>query len=92
MHVLFAQAVPKKGLAHENGSQELLDDLQMLGYHEVILRRDGEPAPQSVQEEVEKRREAPAILGYFGGGRSPGQCGSWKSSPSSGYGGGDSGL
>lgn len=59
--MLFAHVVPRKGLAHEHGPQEPLQGLQKLGYHEVILRGDVEPALRSVQEVVKRRREAPMI-------------------------------
>lgn len=65
-HVLLAHVVPRKGLAHKHDSQELLRDLQKLGYHEVILKCDGEPALRSVQEEVKRRREAPAVGQLWG--------------------------
>lgn len=54
--MLFAQ------LAREHGSTEILKDLANLGYHEVVVKRDGEPALRNVQEEVKCLREAPAIL------------------------------
>ena len=58
----FAHVVPKKGMTHEHGAVAMLADLKKLGYHEVILKCDGEPALRSVQEEVKLRREQPTIL------------------------------
>lgn len=52
--VLFANVVPCKGLAHEHGSQELLKCLQKLGFHDVILTCDGEPALPRLQEESQE--------------------------------------
>lgn len=37
MCMLFAYATPRRELAHERVSQELLEDLQKLGHNEVIL-------------------------------------------------------
>lgn len=38
------------------------DDLGKLGYHEVILKCDREPALPNAQEEVQRRREGATIL------------------------------
>ncbi len=40
----------------------LIKDLEKLGYDEVILKSDGEPALRAVQEEVRRRRGRTAIL------------------------------
>lgn len=34
-HILFAHVVPRKGLAHEHGAQELIEGVQKLGYHDA---------------------------------------------------------
>ena len=60
--MIFAHVVPKKGFTHEHGAQEMIKDIKKLGYSEVILKCDGEPALKSVQEEVKRRREDPTIL------------------------------
>lgn len=60
--MLFAHVVPKKGFTHEHGAEEMIKDLKKLGYAEVILKCDGEPALKSVQEEVKRRRPEPTIL------------------------------
>ena len=59
---VFAHVVPRKGMTHEYGAKIMVSDLGRLGYHEIILKCDGEPALRSVQEEVKHRREAPTIL------------------------------
>ena len=43
-------------------SQEMKKDIDKLGYKEIILKSDGEPALKSVQEEVKRRRNDPTIL------------------------------
>ena len=49
--MLFAHVVPRKGLTHEHGAEDMIKDIKKLGYLEVILKCDGEPALKSVQEE-----------------------------------------
>lgn len=66
--MLFANVALKKGVACEHCVQEPPKDLQKLGYHKVILECDGEPALKSVQEEIKRRKEAPAILETSGVG------------------------
>lgn len=68
--MVLAHAVPRKGLAHEHGPTEMLKDLGKLGYHQVVLKYDGEPALRSVQEERQRRHKGPAILGNYGVGDS----------------------
>ena len=58
----FAHVVPKKGLVSNHGAQELLKDIERLGYQEVCLKFDGEPALKAVQEDVQKRREKPTLV------------------------------
>ena len=60
--MLFAHVVPRKGMTHEHGATAMLKDLSTLGYNEVILKCDGEPALKSVQEEVKSRREQQTII------------------------------
>lgn len=50
--MLFAQIAPRKGLAHEYGAQELLQDIRKLGNHEAILKCDGELTLRNTLEEV----------------------------------------
>lgn len=40
--------VLRRGVAHEHGAQELLLELQKLGYHIVMLKCEGGPALKSV--------------------------------------------
>ena len=40
----------------------MIKDIKKLGYSEVILKCDGEPALKSVQEEVKRRRTESTIL------------------------------
>ena len=60
--MVFAHVVPRKGFTHEHGAEEMVKDLKKLGYSEVVLKCDGEPALKSVQEEVKRRRPEPTIL------------------------------
>ena len=53
--MIFAHMVSKKGITHEFGADAMIEDLEKLGYKEVILRCDGEPALKAVQEEVKAR-------------------------------------
>ena len=55
--MLFAHVVPRKGFAHEHGAAEMIKDIEKLGYTDVILKCDGEPALKSIQEVVRNRRE-----------------------------------
>ena len=60
--MVFAHVVPKKGFTHEHGAAEMVKDIKKLGYSEMILKCDGEPALKSVQEEVKRRRSEQTIL------------------------------
>ena len=59
--LVFSHAVPRKGVVHDHSASQLLADLRLLGYNEVILKCDGEPALKAVQEEVKRRFEGTAI-------------------------------
>ena len=60
--MLFANVVPRKGMIHEHGAKAMVDDISKLGYKEIILKCDGEPALKNVQSEVQRRRDAQTIL------------------------------
>ena len=60
--MIFAHVVPRKGMIHAHGAAEMLKDMEKLGYHEVILKSDGEPALKAIQKEVRERREKPTML------------------------------
>ena len=59
---MFAHVVPRKGMVHEHGTAAMVSDIERLGYKEVILKSDGEPAMKSVHVEVRRRRMDPTIL------------------------------
>ena len=40
----------------------MVEDIAKLGYQEIILKCDGEPALKNVQSEVQRRRAAQTIL------------------------------
>ena len=60
--MLCANAVPRKGLMNMYGADELIEDIEKLGYSEIILKSDGEPALINIQNEVQRRREGKTIL------------------------------
>jgi hypothetical protein len=60
--MIFAHAVPRKGLADDHGVDELVKDLEKLGLKKMILKSDGEAALKHIQEEVRRRREEETIL------------------------------
>ena len=50
----------EEGIVHDHSATQLLPDLKLLGYNEVILQCDGEPALKGVQEEVKRSFEGTA--------------------------------
>ena len=60
--MIFAHVVPKNGFSHEHGATELIKDIAKLGYNEIILKCDGEPALKTIQEEVRRQRSEKTIL------------------------------
>ena len=60
--MIFANVVPRKGMIHEHGAKSMVEDIAKLGYQEIILKCDGEPALKNVQAEVQRRRSAQTIL------------------------------
>ena len=60
--MIFANVVPRKGMIQEHGAKSMVEDLAKLGYAEIILKCDGEPALKNVQAEVQRRRTAQTIL------------------------------
>ena len=58
----FANVVPRKGMIHEHGAKSMMEDIAKLGYKEIILKCDGEPALKNVQAEVQRRRSAQIIV------------------------------
>ena len=60
--MIFANVVPRKGMIHEHGAKAMVEDIAKLGYKEIILTCDGEPALKNVQAEVQRRRSAQTIV------------------------------
>ena len=60
--MLFAHVVPRKGLASDHGIEQLLKDIERLGYRKLCLKCDGEPALVAIQHEVVKRRPFETLL------------------------------
>ena len=60
--MIFANVVPRKGMIHEHGAKSMVEDIAKLGYNEIILKCDGEPALKNVQAEVQRRRSAQTIV------------------------------
>ena len=65
--LVFSHVVPRKGVVHDHSATQLLADLRLLGYNEVILKCDEEPALKAVQGEVQRRFEGTAICEYSSG-------------------------
>ena len=55
--MLCAHAVPRKGLIDTYGADELTEDVEKLGFSEIILKSDGEAALINIQKEVQRRRQ-----------------------------------
>ena len=60
-HMMFAHVVPRRGMIDEHGAEEMVKDLDQLGYEEVILKCDEEPALMNVQNTVKIRRRRKTI-------------------------------
>ena len=60
--MLFAHVVPRKGMISQHGADAMEKDIEKLGYKEIILKSDGEPAIRAVQEEVKRRRTENTLL------------------------------
>jgi hypothetical protein len=59
---LLVHAVPREGLARARGAEQLIRDIEVLGYKKVILKADNEPAMHALQEEVKKQRQDETLL------------------------------
>jgi hypothetical protein len=59
---LLVHAVPRKGLAHVHGAEQLIRDIEELGSKKVILKADNEPATHTLQEERKKQRQEETLL------------------------------
>ena len=55
--MIFAHVIPKKGFSHEHGATELIKDIAKLGYNEIILKCDGEPALKTIQAKAAVRED-----------------------------------
>jgi hypothetical protein len=60
--MIFAHAVPRKGLMDDHGVGEIILDLEKLGMKQITLKCDGESALKHIQEEVRRRRSDETIL------------------------------
>jgi hypothetical protein len=60
--MIFAHAVPRKGLVDDHGVGEIILDLEKLGLKRILLKCDGENALKHIQEEVQRRRSEETIL------------------------------
>ena len=60
--MIFAHVVPCKGMVHERGAAAMVQDIETLGYKEIMLKCVGEPALKNAQEEVKRRRSDTTIL------------------------------
>jgi thiol-disulfide isomerase/thioredoxin len=60
---LLVHAVPRKGLAHVHGAEQLIRDVEELGCKKFILKADNEPATHALQEELKKQQQDETLLG-----------------------------
>ena len=60
--MIFAHAVPQKGLADDHGVGEIIGDIEKLGLKRILLKSDGEAALKHIEEEVQRRRDEETIL------------------------------
>ena len=58
----FAHVAPRKGMPDAHAAEEMTQDIKKLGYGDVILKSDGEPALIATQEEVQRRRGQKTVL------------------------------
>ena len=58
----FAHAVPRKGVSHLFGAEQVCTDIECLGYKDVVIKTDNEPAMITLQEEIRSRRTDKTIL------------------------------
>ena len=54
--VYIAHTVPRKGLSHEHGVDQMCKDIEHLGHKDIVLKADNEPAMRTFQEEIKTRR------------------------------------
>jgi hypothetical protein len=59
---ILVHAVPRKGLAHVHGAEQLIRDIEESEYKKVTLKADNEPATHALQEEVKKQRQDETLL------------------------------
>ena len=59
---IFAHAVPRKGVSHVFGSEQICKDIEGLGYKEVVIKTDNEPAMITLQQEIKSKRSDRTIL------------------------------
>ena len=57
----FARVVPRKG-AHQYAIKRLAGDIELLGYSELVLKSDGEPAITALKEAVKRERGERIVL------------------------------
>ena len=58
----FAHVCENKGTSDKWVVNKLLEDIDLMGHTEIILKGDGEPALVQVMEEVKRRRCHPTII------------------------------
>ena len=58
----FGHVCEHKGASDKWAMDRIIDDIDSLGYTEIILRGDGEPALVQVMNEVKRRRHHSTIL------------------------------
>ena len=59
--MIFGHVVPRKGMMDAHGCNEMCNDLEKLGYSEIILKCDEEPALINIQNTVAARRQRKTV-------------------------------
>ena len=60
--MIFGHVCERKGASDSWVIEKIKEDIARLGYQDVILKGDGEPAVVQVLENVKLAREAPSII------------------------------
>ena len=60
--VIYAHLVEEKGVGDEWIVKRLIDDIESLGYTDVIIKGDGEPAIVQVMKEVQRKRTPKTVI------------------------------
>ena len=62
--MIFGHVCERKGASDTREREKIKEDIAKLGYQDVMLKGDGEPALVQVLENVKFAREAPSVIQY----------------------------